>query len=317
MRILVIGSVNMDVVTRVDRVPAAGENVRGRDLATIPGGKGANQAVAAARLGAETALLGRVGDDEFGSRLRAELQAEGVSVDSLRTVRHCASGVALIMVDAAGENTIVVTPGANSRLTPDDVNTARNLIAEADAVILQLEIPPETVARAIRLAREVGTRTVVDAGPPRRGPSQQGPRRPIDRAVFESTLLTPNEAEAASLLAVEPGEMDLEEMASELVARGPEAVVLKAGARGAVVAQGNGCERVPAFKIDPVDTTAAGDAFTAALAIEAVRGTDLVAAARIANAAGALASLTLGAQPSMPTADEVAEFLESRPNASH
>ena len=315
MRILVIGSVNMDVVARVDRGPAAGENERGRDLATIPGGKGANQAVAAARLGAETALLGLVGDDEFGSRLRGELEAEGVCVDSLRTVRDCASGVALIMVDADGENTIVVTPGANSRLTPDDVDAARDLIAQADAVILQLEIPPETVARAIRLAREVGTRTVVDAGPPRRDPSEEGPRRPVDHAVFESTLLPPNEAEAASLLAIEPGDMDLEQMTRELVARGPEAVVLKAGPRGAVVAQGNRCVSVPAFEIDPVDTTAAGDAFTATLAIEAVKGTDLVAGARIANAAGALACLTLGAQPSMPTAEEVARFIVDQSQA--
>ena len=303
MRILVIGSVNMDVVTRVDRVPAAGENVRGSDLRTIPGGKGANQAVAAARLGAETAFLGRVGDDEFGQRLRANLEHEGVGVRALETVPGCASGVAIIFIDAAGENTIVVTPGANGRLTPDDVLRARDLVAEADAVVLQLEIPPETVARAVGLAREVGTPAVVDAGPP---------RRPVDEAAFGATILTPNEAEAASLLEVEPGSMDLEAMAVELLARGPEAVVLKAGSRGAVVAHGTVCESVPAFAIDPVDTTAAGDAFTASLAVEVVKGTDLVSAARVANAAGALAALTLGAQPSMPTEDEIAEFLALR-----
>ena len=307
MRILVIGSVNMDVVARVDHVPAAGRNVRGSGLRTIPGGKGANQAVAAARLGAETAFLGRVGDDEFGARLRASLEAEGVDVDALETVRDCASGVALILVDAEGENTIVVTPGANGRLTPDDVDAARALLAAADAVVLQLEIPSETVARAVALAREVGTPTVVDAGPP---------RRPVDEAVFESTILTPNEAEAASLLAVEPGSMGIEEMAGALLARGPQAVVLKAGPRGAVVARGTECVTVPAFAIDPVDTTAAGDAFTAKLAVEAVKGTDLVAAARVANAAGALACLKLGAQPSMPTDDEIAEFLEDQPKAS-
>jgi len=303
MRILVIGSVNMDVVTRVDRVPGPGQNVRGSDLRTIPGGKGANQAVAAARLGARTTFLGRVGDDAFGARLRANLVAEGVGVEALETVPDCASGVALILLDAAGENTIVVTPGANGRLMPDDVDAARHLVAEADAVVLQLEIPPETVARAVALAREVGTRTVVDAGPP---------RRPVDEAVFESTILTPNEAEAASLLAVEPGSMGLEEMARALLARGPEAVVLKAGPRGAVVARGTDCRRVAAFEIEPVDTTAAGDAFTAKLAIEAVKGTDLVAAARLANAAGALAALRLGAQPSMPTEDAIAEFLAGR-----
>jgi len=303
MRMLVIGSVNMDVVARVDRVPSPGQNVRGRDLRTIPGGKGANQAVAAARLGAETAFLGRVGDDGFGSRLRANLEAEGVGVDSLETVRDCASGVALILVDAAGENTIVVTPGANNRLTPDDVDAARGLVAAADAVVLQLEIPAETVARAVALAREVGTPTILDAGPP---------RKPVDEAAFDATVLTPNEAEAASLLAIEPGTLGLEEMARELLACGPGAVVLKAGPRGAVVARGNRCEGVPAFRINPVDTTAAGDAFTAALAVETVKGTDLAAAARVANAAGALACLKFGAQPSMPTADDIARFLADR-----
>ena len=302
MRILVIGSVNMDVVARVDHMPAAGENVRGWDLATIPGGKGANQAVACARLGAETRFLGRVGDDAFGTRLRDELDAAGVRTDAVRAVAGCPSGVALIMVDARGQNSIVVTPGANGRLGPDDVDAARDLVAQAQAVILQLEVPPETVARAIGLAREVGTPTIVDAGPP---------RSPVDEAVFGATLLTPNEAEAASLLGLRPGDRPPDDLATALAARGPRAVVLKAGERGAFVAQAGRCEHVPAFDIDPVDTTAAGDAFTAALAIEYVKGTDLVAATRAANAAGALACLRLGAQPSMPTAEEIAEFLRA------
>jgi len=196
-----------------------------------------------------------------------------------------------------------VTPGANNRLTPDDVDAARGLVAAADAVVLQLEIPAETVARAVALAREVGTPTILDAGPP---------RKPVDEAAFDATVLTPNEAEAASLLAIEPGTLGLEEMARELLACGPGAVVLKAGPRGAVVARGNRCEGVPAFRINPVDTTAAGDAFTAALAVETVKGTDLAAAARVANAAGALACLKFGAQPSMPTADDIARFLADR-----
>lgn len=300
MRILVVGSVNMDLVVRVDHMPAAGENVRGEDLRTIPGGKGANQAVACARLGAETTFLGRVGDDAFGRRLRQELADAGVAVDALATVPDCPSGVALIFIDAAGENSIVVTAGANGRLAPEDIDAARDLVAAADAVVLQLEIPPETVARTIRLAREVGTPTVVDAGPP---------RRPIDRAVFEADVLTPNEAEAAALLDVTPGTRRVEDLARALLARGPRAVVLKAGAQGAVVAREGRVERVPAFRIDPVDTTAAGDAFTAALAVEMVKGTDLVTAARVANAAGAVAATRLGAQPSMPTADEVAAML--------
>jgi ribokinase len=303
MRILVVGSINMDLVARVDHVPAPGQNVRGWDLKTIPGGKGANQAVAAARLGAETALLGRVGDDAFGERLRRGLAEAGVRTDAVKTVADCPSGIALIFVDAAGQNSIVVTAGANDRLGPEDVDLAADLVAAADVVVLQLEVPPETVARTIHLARTVGTPAIVDAGPP---------RSPIDTAVFEADLLTPNEAEAASLLGIEPGSASPKAMAGELLARGPKAVVLKAGDDGAVVAQGDRLEHVPAFRIQPVDTTAAGDAFTAALAIEFVRGTDLAAAARVANAAGALACLRLGAQPSMPTAAEVAGFLRRR-----
>ena len=302
-RILIVGSVNMDVVARVDRMPAPGENVRGWDLRTIPGGKGANQAVAAARLGAETTFLGCVGDDEFGGRLRENLAAAGVRTQAVRTVAGSASGVALIVVDARGQNSIVVTPGANALLAPENVEASRGLVEAADAVLLQLEIPPETVARTIRLAAEVGTPSVVDAGPP---------RTPIEPSVFAATLLTPNEAEAAALLGIAPGSRTPAEMAAELLARGPKAVVIKAGSRGAVVAEGTRLVSVPAFAIVPVDTTAAGDAFTAALAIEYVKGTDLVEATRVANAAGALACLKLGAQPSMPAAAEVAEFLAQR-----
>jgi ribokinase len=292
-RIAVVGSVNMDIVARVDRVPAPGENVRGSDLRTIPGGKGANQAVACARLGAETTFLGCVGDDAFGQRLSQGLAEAGVRTDAVRTVSGCASGIALILIDAAGQNTIVVT-------APQDIDAARPILQAADAVVLQLEIPPETVARTIRLAREVGTPTILDAGPP---------RGLADAAVFDCDILSPNEAEAADLLGRTPGEMTPDALAAELAARGPKAVVVKAGGHGAVVAQGGRLVRIPAFRIQPVDTTAAGDAFTAALAIEFVKGTDLAEAARVANAAGALACLRLGAQPSMPTADEVAEFL--------
>jgi len=301
-RILIVGSVNMDIVARVDHMPVPGENVRGWDLATIPGGKGANQAVACARLGARTDFLARVGDDEFGGRLRRGLAEAGVRTDAVAAIAGCPSGIAVIFVDARGQNSIVVTAGANGRLTPDDVDAARGLMADADAVLLQFEVPPETVARTIDAARRAGVPTIVDAGPP---------RRPVDEAVFGATILSPNEAEAASLLGIEPGSAPPEAMACELLARGPKAVVLKAGSYGAIVADAERVERIPAFPIKPVDTTAAGDAFTAALAVEIVKGTDLVAAARIANAAGALACLTMGAQPSMPTSNDLIAFIHT------
>jgi len=301
-RILVVGSVNMDLVTQVHHVPAAAENVRGDDIRSIPGGKGANQAAACARLGALTSFLGRVGDDAFGERLRRNLADCGVDTESLATVPGAASGVALILVDAAGQNTIVVTPGANARLSPADVDAERRLVAEADAVLLQLEIPPETVARTLQLARHAGTLAVVDAGPPRGTPEE---------ALFACDVLSPNQAEAATLLGLNPAHADPETMAAELLDRGPRAVVLKAAQRGAVVADHNGVRWAPPFRIDPVDTTAAGDAFTAALTVEIVKGATLDDAARVANAAGAFACTRLGAQPSMPTADDVAAILRS------
>ncbi len=305
-RILVIGSVNMDLVARVDHVPAPGENVRGSALHTIPGGKGANQAVACARLGARTAFLGRVGDDDWGRRLRDALDAAGVDTGRLDTVPDTPSGVALILVAADGENRIVVTPGANAHLAPDDVRAARDLVAEADAVVLQLEIPPETVATAIDLAREVGTPTVVDAGPPRDAP---------DEAVFRAAVLTPNAAEAAALVGETLGERSAEALAQALLARGPETVVLKVGDEGAVVATSGGVRRIPPFEVEVLDTTAAGDAFTAALAVEHACGTAPEAAARIACAAGALACTRLGAQPGMPTRAELDGFLAGRGDA--
>ena len=240
MRILVVGSINIDLVTRVDHVPAPGENVRGEDLRFVPGGKGANQAVACARLGAETVMLGRVGDDPFGRRLRDDLARAGVGVEAVRTVPGCASGAALILVDA---------------------------------------------------------------GPP---------RRPVDTAVFEADVLTPNEAEAAALLDLEPGAAAPEDLARRLAERARGTVVLKAGAAGCVLAEGGEVRRVPAFPVEPVDTTAAGDAFTAALTVALVAGADLETAARRANAAGALAAVALGAQPSLPTAEALEAFLAER-----
>ncbi len=303
--ILVVGSVNLDIVARVDHVPAPGENVRGTDLATVPGGKGANQAVACARLGARTMLLGRVGDDAFGRRLTGDLDSAGVVTDEVAAVEGCASGVALIMVDARGQNSIVVTAGANARLGPDDLHAARPLFDTADAVLLQLEIPPEAVAWAVHLGREAGCRIIVDAGPPRGS---------VEEAVFAADVLTPNEAEAAALLDREPGgAADIETLAADLLDRGPGAVVVKCAERGAYLAAPDQSARVPAFSVEPVDTTAAGDAFTAALAVETVRGTGLREAVRIANAAGALACTVMGAQPSMPTADQLALFLREHP----
>ncbi|MEI5103418.1 ribokinase [Streptomyces sp. PmtG] len=295
--LLVVGSANADLVTAVERRPGAGETVLGSDLAVHPGGKGANQAVAAARVGARTALLARVGDDAYGRLLRDAQESAGVDTAGV-LVGGAPTGVALITVDPSGDNSIVVAPGANARLTPADVRAAAGLFAAAPVVSTQLEIPLETVAEVVR-ALAPGARLVLNPSPP----------APLPREVLEACdPLVVNEHEARVVLegagAPVPGEP--EEWAAGLLALGPRSVVVTLGARGALVAWAGGAERVPSVRVDAVDTTGAGDAFTAALAWRLGAGEDLATAARFAVKVGALAVTRAGAQVSYPTAAEVA-----------
>ncbi|MGP3922936.1 ribokinase [Streptomyces sp. 8N616] len=296
--LLVVGSANADLVIGVDRRPAAGETVLGSDLAVHPGGKGANQAVAAARLGARTALLARVGDDAHGRLLLESLRAAGVGTAGVMT-GGAPTGVALITVDPAGDNSIVVSPGANTRLTPGDVTDAGALLAAARVVSLQLEIPPATVAAAVRAARAAGTRVVLNPSPP----------APLPAAVLAACdPLVANEHEARFLLrghaaaaASEP-----EAWASALLERGPRSVVVTLGAGGALVAGRDGeALRVPSPPVEAVDTTGAGDAFTGALAWRLAAGDGLEEAVRFAVRVGAAAVTRAGAQESFPAAEEV------------
>ena len=299
-RIAVVGSANMDLVARVDRVPRPGENVLGREFRTIPGGKGANQAVAAARLGATVGFFGKVGEDAFGRALLAGLDADGVDTSLVRTTRDAATGVAQILVNAQGENSIVICPGANALLTPDDIEWAAGHLRTYDLFLMQLEIPLPTVAHVVRRAREWGKAVVLDAGPP-------CPQPPAE--VFDVDVLSPNEAEAAALLGRPIASLDdARGAARDLLERGARAVVLKMGARGALLAGASQCVHLPAHRVAVVDTTAAGDAFTAALAVFRAEGRSLTDAAALANRAGALAVTRLGAQPSMPTRRAVEEF---------
>ncbi len=300
VRIGVIGSANMDLVAQVPRVPAAGENIRGRDLREIPGGKGANQAVAAARLGAECLFVGKVGNDAFGAILRESLRREGVNTEYLGTEEGAASGTALILVAPGGQNSIVVCPGANGCLTPEDVEPLREELSLLDAVIMQLEIPIDTVARVIEIAREVEASVILDAGPP----LEQAPDE-----LFRVDILIPNEAEAAALAGRPLGDLrEAERAAREFLARGAGAVVLKLGDKGALLVADGMVEHLPARPIRAVDTTGAGDAFTAALAVFRAEGLPLREAAALANCAGALAATRPGAQPAMPTRAEVLNF---------
>ncbi len=302
-RILVIGSANMDLVVRTPRMPIAGETIMGVDFRTVRGGKGANQAVACARMGAETYMLGCVGRDAFGDELIEGLAEDGVHCEYMGRDDEAPSGIAMIMIDETGENSIVVAPGANMELSPSDVAAVSDL-DRFDAVLLQLEVPLNTVAAAIEAARDSGVLTVLDAGPPRELPGDI--LRNVD-------VLSPNQTEARTILGLAvDAELDPSEAADQLVARGAKSVVLKLGAEGAIAAGPDHQQHVPAFKVDPVDTTGAGDAFTAALAVSLAEGKELPEATTVGAAAGALAATVFGAAPSMPTRAAVERFLKER-----
>lgn len=349
-RVLVIGSLNMDLVVPVERHPTPGETVLGGDLRTYPGGKGGNQAAAAARAGARAAMLGRVGTDAHGEALREALRGAGVDDRPLGRAAG-PSGVALIAVAADGENTIIVSPGANGRLGAADVEAAAASLDAADVLLAQLEIPPEAVRRAAELARERARPFVLNAAPAAR----------LDDALLGLvTVLVVNESEAGLLSGLEPTPDDLGGFASAaaeaLLARGPEAVVVTLGPEGALWRQrvegdeafpdldaavadaqaifpelpdGVGIEisdegyrwrlepegLEPGHAVEAVDTTAAGDAFCGALCARLAAGDALDAAVRFANAAGALATTREGAQPSLPSAAEIQALLDAAPAA--
>ncbi len=298
--VVVVGSVNMDLVAVAPHIPHPGQTVLGRDFATIPGGKGANQAVAAARLGARVALVGRVGDDAFGQTLRRGLEAEGVDCRHLLPTPGVASGVALIIVSEAGENAICVAGGANTRLSPEDVEAAAPVIAGAKVCVLQLEIPLPTAVRAAVIARRHGVAVILDPAP---APAS------LPDELFAVDILTPNESEAARLLGTIATEGGPRAAAERLRARGAGAVVLKLGGNGCYLSAPSVEEHLPAHTVKIVDTTAAGDAFTGGLAAALAEGRALREAVAVANAAGALACTRFGAQPSAPTRAEVQALL--------
>ncbi|MFJ7771580.1 ribokinase [Streptomyces sp. NPDC097107] len=291
--LLVVGSANADLVIGVERRPGAGETVLGTDLAVHPGGKGANQAVAAARLGARTALLARVGDDDYGRLLLDSQRAAGVDTVGV-LVGGAPTGVALITVDPSGDNSIVVSPGANGRLAPGDVRAAASLFHASRVVSTQLEIPLETVVEVVRcLAPD--SRFVLNPSPP----------RPLPREVLAACdPLIVNEHEAKVILGDACVSERPEDWARILLAKGPRSVVVTLGAEGALVASGTGVSRVPSVRVDAVDTTGAGDAFTAALAWRLGTGESLAEAAAYAARVGAAAVTRAGAQASYPTAAE-------------
>jgi len=301
--LIIVGSLNMDLVVRVGHLPAPGETILGRDFHTIPGGKGANQAVAAARLGGDVFMVGRVGQDSYGQTLRTNLSAEGIDIEFVQVDSTSASGAAMITLDEAGSNTIVVAPGANMALTPRDVVQAFDNIASMDVLVLQLESPIECVLEAARLGHERGVKVVLNPAP----------ARSLSDEIYRNVdVLVPNETETSLLTGLPVNTLEQAEgAANRLLELGVGNVVLTLGGRGAlVVMPGRSSIHIPPHAVQVVDTTAAGDAFVAGLAIGLAQGQNLVDASIFGNAAGAVAVTRLGAQPSMPTREDVMRMLE-------
>jgi ribokinase len=298
-KIVVIGSLNMDVVAMTPRLPLAGETILGTQYRSEPGGKGANQAFAAAKLGGDVAMLGRVGTDDHGRRMLANLAESGCDIRGIATVDGN-SGVAVIFVAQSGQNSIVVVPGANHRYLPHDLQADAHRLTGAQLAMLQLEIPLDTVIAAAQAAKQRGVRVILDPAP-----APQGLPPELLRNV---DILTPNETEAAQLLGHAPAPLSIAEahgLARQLRALGVPTVILKLGAQGCLLAENHVATVIPAPRVDVVDTTAAGDVFNAALAVACSEGASLPDACRFAACAAALSVTRLGAQCSAPSRLEV------------
>jgi ribokinase len=301
-QIVVVGSTSLDFVTGAGRIPVVGETIIGNTFNTFYGGKGANQAVAAAKLGYPTAMIARVGDDAFGPQLQNALKTAGVDAANVLNVAG-PSGVALIMTGAKGENSIVVVPGSNGKLSPQELQKHENTLKNAGMFLAQLEIPMETVEYLAEFADKNGIPLMLDPAPARELPASLLPR---------ISWITPNESETLTLLRSSEKELAEDQVhraAEELLSRGVRNVVLKLGGRGCLVADGGKMEFVPAYKVAAVDTTAAGDAFNGAFAVGLMRGQSPREAAAFACAVAGISVTRHGAQPSMPTSAEVESFL--------
>ena len=306
--IVVVGSINIDLVVNTTRMPVAGETLVGKSFQIHPGGKGANQAVAVARLGYPVCMIGRLGDDTFGDQLRSHLEAAGVNIDGVATSPG-SSGVAVIEVSESGENSIVITHGANALLTPQDIEANINIIRSAGAVLTQLEITLGTVEYLAQVCVRENIPLILDPAPAKKLPAA------LLRAV---TWFTPNETETAFFRDGANGAPEFgtfEATAKSFLQQGLSGIVLKLGARGVYIAsQGGISERLRSFPVQAVDTTAAGDAFNGAFAVGLLIEKDPTASARFATAAAALSVTRAGAQPSMPSRPEVEALLAAHTN---
>lgn len=299
-KVVVIGSLNMDLVTRAPRLPRGGETLIGKSFATVSGGKGANQAVAAARLGAQVSMVGCVGSDAYGEALRGALLAERIDCQAVSTVED-SSGVALIVVDDSSQNAIVIVAGANGALTPEVVDRFDNVLQTADVIICQLEVPDATVGHALKRGRELGKKVILNPAPA---------SRPLPADWYAAIdYLIPNESEATALSGLPVDSLNTAEAAAtQLIAMGAGKVIITLGAQGSLFADGTRFEHFPAPKVKAVDTTAAGDTFVGGFAAALAAGKSEAEAIRFGQVAAALSVTRAGAQPSIPTLSDVQAF---------
>lgn len=298
-KIVIVGSANTDMVISADHFPLPGETLMGTNFMTNFGGKGANQAVAAARMGGQTVFIGKVGNDNFGTSIISNLESEGINVSHLYTTQETSTGVALITTIPSGENSIIVNAGANGQLTADDVRDSEEVIAEAGTVLMQLETPVAALTEAAKLGKKHGAFTVLNPAP--------APASPLPHELLENIdLLIPNETEASSISGVEiKDESTAMEAISAIQGMGVKNVIITVGSKGAIAKVDGKMIMVPAFKVKAIDTTAAGDTFCGALCVAMSEGKDIEAAIRFGNKASSVSVTRKGAQLSIPQRKEL------------
>ena len=301
VKILVIGSSNTDLITTMKRFPAPGETIEGAGFFTAMGGKGANQAIAALRSGGDVSFITSLGNDVNGQTALEYYKQQGLDVSMSLVVDGVPSGTAVIWVNEAGENSIVITPGANNRLTSEYIQQLENEIKTADLLVLQMEIPYETVCTVCTLAKKYGRKVMLNVAPARK----------VDETLLQNVeILVVNETEAETISGQKLKENDVEEMVDLLLSMGPNVVLLTLGDKGCFLKTGNEKYHIPAYKVNPVDTTGAGDTFCGAFAAEFLRGKNWAEILQFATAAAAISVMQIGAQPSIPKQPEIQQFIK-------
>ena len=301
MKIVIVGSINTDMIVKVPRIPKPGETILGGKFSTAAGGKGANQAVAAARVGGDVTFIARVGNDMFGKQALEDFESNNINAKYIKTDSADPSGVALIFVDEKGENSIAVASGANARLSHRDVTEAEEVIKSADILLMQLETPMESVKRAAKIAKEAGVKVILNPAP----------AYPLDNTLLSTLyVITPNESEAELLTDISVTDFpSAEKAAFILLDRGVEVAIITMGSKGALIKTRELTKIVPGFKVNAVDSTAAGDVFNGSLVVAMAEGKTLEETVQFANAAAALSVTKLGAQPSAPKRVEIERML--------